>query len=147
VRRLLPLTEVRARVRAVNRSGAGPWSDEGSAATTKAVPEPDRVPLSEIPLLWSWLDLDDIYKENEKQTGGDGVVTAEEKKEQQDIINAVSLTHMAPIKIAYRYYCLAGCELSLYIYLYLYIYIDLYIYIYIYTRHHQCRELDAHGAD
>jgi len=56
---------------------------------------------------------------------------------------------MAPIKISYRYYCLAGCELSLslYIYLYLYIYISIYIYIYIYIGHHQCRELDAHGAD
>jgi hypothetical protein len=54
------------------------------------------------------LDLDDVYKENEKQTDGDGIVTAEERAEQQAAIDLVTTRHMGPIKIAYRHYCLAG---------------------------------------
>ena len=108
VRNLPPLTTVHARVRAVNRAGPGPWSDETEASTLDEEPKPPPVPLSDIPLPWKYLDLGDVYKENEKRTGGDGIITDEEREQQQRAINAVALRYMAPIKIAYRYYCLAG---------------------------------------
>jgi len=110
VRKMLPLTAVRARVRAVNQAGAGPWSEVGEACTLDERGRPPRVPLSEVPPDWRRLDLDDVYKQNKKETDGDGIVTAEERAEQQAAIDLVTTRHMGPIKIAYRYYCLVGAS-------------------------------------
>jgi len=105
---LLPTTEVHFRVRAHNTAGAGPWSDEIRLETEEEPDEP-RIPITEVPQPWLTVDIEDIIKDICKARGNTAVLE-DVSAEVWGGLAKVLTGFLGKVKIAFRYYVLAGAS-------------------------------------
>ena len=106
---LLPETAVSFRVRAYNSIGAGEWSEVLQLITEAQEEEEEKIPLSEVPAEWLRIDLEDVFKDAIKQQQLQFGVEVDQAQIVLEL-SEIMIKFLAPIKITYRYYVLAGAS-------------------------------------
>lgn len=101
---LAPESEVRARVRAFNSKGTGPWSFV-FMERTKALRQMEKIEHAEIPDAWRRIDVTDLLADMEKMHLKDA------QSNWNQLVEAMH-EHAAPIKLAFCYYKLYGMSQS-----------------------------------
>ena len=96
------LTGIRARVRAYNSRGKGEWSPRSELLTLLPIPPPQRVEISEMPGSWLTIDLGGLPELSAAHTNETLLAMTKD-----GLVKALHANRTV-IKIAFRYYALAG---------------------------------------